>query len=110
VSLSWSAAFGAESYNVYRNGTKVNTSAVTGTSYTDSGLSASTTYSYTVAAVAFFGTVGAQFGAVAGRAHQSLGYVYANGSNQAMGLWNVYTVHTLKETAPNYYVIADGQC
>jgi hypothetical protein len=47
---------------------------------------------------------------VAGRAHQSLGYVYANGSNQAMGLWNVYTVHTLKETAPNYYVIADGQC
>jgi len=36
--------------------------------------------------------------------------VYANGSNQAMGLWNVYTVHTLKLTGPNYYVIADGQC
>jgi poly(hydroxyalkanoate) depolymerase family esterase len=47
---------------------------------------------------------------VAGRAHQSLGYVYANGSNQAMGLWNVYTVHTLRRTGTNYYVIADGQC
>ena len=47
---------------------------------------------------------------MAGRAHQSLGYVYANGSNQAMGLWNVYTVHTLRQTGPNYYVIADGQC
>jgi hypothetical protein len=132
VSLSWSAVSGAASYNVYRNGTKVNGSAVTGTSYTDSGLAAATTYSYTVAAVNSSGTVGAQSApvsvttassapapcftdnnynqTVAGRAHQSLGYVYANGSNQSMGLWNVYTVHTLKETAPNYYVIADGQC
>lgn len=47
---------------------------------------------------------------VAGRAHQSGGYVYANGSNQAMGLWNVFTTHTLRQTGPNYYVIADGQC
>jgi poly(hydroxyalkanoate) depolymerase family esterase len=47
---------------------------------------------------------------VAGRAHQSLGYVYANGSNQAMGLWNVFTTHTLRQTGPNYYVLADGQC
>ncbi len=130
VSLGWTAVSGAASYNVYRNGTKANTSAVTGTSYTDTGLTASTTYSYTVAAVNSSGTVGAQSAAVnattaatpqcftdnnynqtvAGRAHQSMGYVYANGSNQAMGLWNVYTVHTLKLTGPNYYVIADGQC
>lgn len=47
---------------------------------------------------------------VAGRAHQSLGLVYANGSNQAMGLWNVFTTHTLRRTGTNYYVIADGQC
>jgi poly(hydroxyalkanoate) depolymerase family esterase len=47
---------------------------------------------------------------VAGRAHQSMGYVYANGSNQAMGLWNVFTTHTLRRTGTNYYVIADGQC
>jgi hypothetical protein len=44
----------------------------------------------------------------AGRAHQSGGYTYANGSNQNMGLWNVFVMTTLKQTAPNYYVI--GTC
>ena len=44
----------------------------------------------------------------AGRAHQSGGYAWANGSNQNMGLWNVYTVTTLKQTGTNYYVI--GTC
>ena len=48
VNLSWSAAGGATGYNVYRNGTKVGSPS--GTSYTDSGLSASTTYSYQVSA------------------------------------------------------------
>ncbi len=46
---------------------------------------------------------------VAGRAPQSLGQTYANGSNQAMGLWNVAVIHTLRQTGPNYYVLADGQ-
>ncbi|GAA5191342.1 PHB depolymerase family esterase [Rugosimonospora acidiphila] len=46
----------------------------------------------------------------AGRSHQSGGYTYANGSNQAMGLWNVFVTHTLRQTGPNYYVLADGQC
>jgi poly(hydroxyalkanoate) depolymerase family esterase len=46
----------------------------------------------------------------AGRAHQSLGQTYANGSNQAMGLWNLFVTHTLRLTGPNYYVLADGQC
>jgi poly(hydroxyalkanoate) depolymerase family esterase len=128
VSLSWSAVSGAGSYRVYRGGTLVGSPA--GTSFTDSGLAASTQYSYTVAAADSGGVVGAQSApvtattaapaqcftdnnynqTVAGRAHQSLGYVYANGSNQAMGLWNVYTVHTLKQTGPNYYVISDGGC
>jgi hypothetical protein len=48
VSLTWSAASGATSYSVYRNGTKVG--SPTGTSYTDSGLVANTTYSYQVSA------------------------------------------------------------
>ncbi|ONI67316.1 chitinase [Kribbella sp. ALI-6-A] len=48
VSLSWSPVGGATSYNVYRNGTKVG--SPTGTSYTDSGLTANTTYSYQVSA------------------------------------------------------------
>lgn len=47
---------------------------------------------------------------VAGRAYMSGGYVYANGSNQAMGLDNTYVTHTLEETSPGYYVIADNGC
>ncbi|MDQ7803664.1 PHB depolymerase family esterase [Amycolatopsis sp. A133] len=46
----------------------------------------------------------------AGRAHQSAGQTYANGSNQAMGLWNTFTIHALKETSPGYWILADGQC
>ncbi|GGZ05111.1 chitinase [Streptomyces olivaceoviridis] len=48
VSLSWSAVSGATGYNVYRNGTKV--TAVTGTSATVTGLTASTSYSFQVTA------------------------------------------------------------
>jgi poly(3-hydroxybutyrate) depolymerase len=44
----------------------------------------------------------------AGRAHALYGYTYANGSNQNMGLWNIYTTTTLKQTGTNYYVI--GTC
>jgi hypothetical protein len=46
----------------------------------------------------------------AGRAHQSGGHAFANGSNQDMGLWNTFVVHTLRQTGPNFWVIADGQC
>jgi poly(hydroxyalkanoate) depolymerase family esterase len=132
ASLSWSAVSGAASYTVYRNGAAAG--SATGTTFTDSGLTAGTSYTYTVAAVDSSGTAGPASAAVtatttgggggsgacftdnnynqvaAGRAHQSGGYVYADGSNQAMGLWNVYTVHTLKETGADYYVIADGTC
>nr|WP_297387333.1 PHB depolymerase family esterase [uncultured Roseateles sp.] len=45
---------------------------------------------------------------VSGRAYALYGLTYANGSNQAMGLWNIYATTTLKRTAPNYYVI--GTC
>ncbi|MGC4847742.1 PHB depolymerase family esterase [Micromonospora sp. DT15] len=41
----------------------------------------------------------------AGRAYQSGGYAYANGSNQRMGLYNTFYASTLKQTAPNYWVI-----
>src|SRR6185369_15921478 len=64
VSLSWNSVTGAASYNVYRNGNKVNTSAVTATSFTDTGLSAGTNYSYTVASVDGSGNVGSQSGSV----------------------------------------------
>ncbi|WP_046496057.1 glycoside hydrolase family 18 chitinase [Streptomyces odonnellii] len=51
VTLSWAAATddkGIKNYDVLRGGTKVAT--VTGTAYTDSGLTAGTDYSYTVQA------------------------------------------------------------
>jgi chitinase len=51
VNLSWSAATddkGVKNYDVLRDGAKVAT--VTGTSYTDTGLTAGTDYSYTVQA------------------------------------------------------------
>ncbi|WP_405145829.1 fibronectin type III domain-containing protein [Sphaerisporangium sp. NBC_01403] len=56
VSLSWSASTdtggsGLRGYNVYRSGTKVTATPVTGTSFTDTGLTAGHTYQYTVEAV-----------------------------------------------------------
>jgi poly(3-hydroxybutyrate) depolymerase len=129
MTIAWNAVSGAAGYHVFRNGGQVDTSLVTTTSYLDTGLAPATTYSWTVAAVDGNGAQGAMStpasgtttGAAAtchtssnyahttaGRAHHSGGYTYANGSNQNMGLWNVYVVTTLKQTAPNYYVI--GTC
>jgi poly(3-hydroxybutyrate) depolymerase len=132
MQISWGAVTGAASYNVFRNGNKVNATGVTGTSYTDTGLAAATTYTWTVAAVNSSGSQGAiSAGATgtttgsapppatcytsnnythvtAGRATTSGGYVYAKGSNQNMGLYNVFVTTTLKMTGTNYYVI--GTC
>jgi len=129
MTIAWNAVSGAAGYNVFRGGAQVNGSQVAGTSYVDSGLSPATTYSWTVAAVDANGAQGAMSTAAsgtttgsapvcytasnyahttAGRAHQSGGYALANGSNQNMGLWNVYVTTTLKQTGPNYYVI--GTC
>jgi hypothetical protein len=46
----------------------------------------------------------------AGRAYQSGGYAYAKGSGEAMGLWNTFTSHTLRQTAAGHYVIDDAGC
>ena len=129
MTISWSTVTGAASYNVYRNAGKANTAPVTSTSFTDTGLAAATQYTWTVAAVDASGaegtlsapatgtttgsaavcTTASNYAHVsAGRAHQSGGYAYANGSNQNMGLWNLYVTTTLKQTGTNYYVI--GTC
>ncbi|MEJ8835777.1 extracellular catalytic domain type 2 short-chain-length polyhydroxyalkanoate depolymerase [Ramlibacter sp. AN1133] len=129
MAIAWAGVTGAASYNVFRNGTKVNALGVTATSYTDTGLSSGTTYAWTVAGVDANGAQGAlsapvsgtTTGAVAtcytasnynhtaaGRAHMLGGITYANGSNQNMGLWNTFVVTTLKQTGTNYYVI--GTC
>jgi poly(3-hydroxybutyrate) depolymerase len=127
--ISWNAVSGASGYNVYRGGTKVNASQVTGTSFTDTGLAAGTTYSWTVAALDAGNVEGAPSApasgtttgtavtcttasnyahTTAGRAYHSGGYAYANGSGQNMGLWNTFVTTTLKQTGPNHYVI--GTC
>lgn len=128
--VAWAGVSGAAGYQVYRNGSRVTASPVAATSYTDSGLAAATTYRWTVTAVDANGAesaasapaTGTTTGSVAatcftasnyahttaGRAHVSGGYALANGSNQNMGLWNVFVTTTLKQTAPNFYVI--GTC
>jgi poly(3-hydroxybutyrate) depolymerase len=45
---------------------------------------------------------------LAGRAYAYFGLAYANGSSQSMGLWNIFTNTTLKQTGANYYLI--GTC
>lgn len=65
VPLSWTAStdnVGVTGYEVFRNGASVGTPA--GTSFTDTGLSAGTTYSYTVRARDAAGNWSAQSGAV----------------------------------------------
>ena len=133
MAIGWNSVAGAAGYNVFRNGNKVNALTVYGTSYTDSGLAASTTYSWTVRAADANGVQGAASSpvaattlatsggetptcttasnyahTVAGRAYALYGMTYANGSGQSMGLWNIYTTKTLKKTGSNYYVI--GTC
>lgn len=129
MTIAWGAVAGASGYNVYRNGARVNAATVGATSYVDSGLASATTYSWTVTDLDSGGvesvpsapatgtttgtaptcTTASNYAHVsAGRAHQSGGYAYANGSNQNMGLWNLFVTTTLKQTGTNYYVI--GTC
>lgn len=127
--IAWGAVTGATGYRVFRNGTLVTASPVAGTSHTDSGLAPATTYSWTVAAVDAAGAQGTMSApasgtttgsaatcftasnyahTLAGRAYALWGWTYANGSGQAMGLWNIFVTTTLKQTGPNHYVI--GSC
>jgi hypothetical protein len=51
VPLAWTIVSGASGYNVYRDGTKLNGSALTTTSFTDATATAGTTYVYTIKSV-----------------------------------------------------------
>jgi poly(3-hydroxybutyrate) depolymerase len=129
MTIAWNAVSGASGYHVFRGGAQVDPALVIGISFIDTGLAPATTYSWTVAAVDADGAQGAMSApasgtttgsapvcftasnyahTTAGRAHQAGGYAYANGSNQNMGLWNVFVMTTLKQTAPTFYVI--GTC
>jgi chitodextrinase len=65
INLSWSAStdnVGVTGYKVYKNGTQIATA--TGTSYSDTGLNPSTTYSYSVSAYDAAGNTSPQSGTV----------------------------------------------
>ena len=134
VALSFNPSSGAAGYNVYRassaGGTpsRANSALVSGTTFTDSGLTASTTYYYVAKAQSPAGAESAASNQVsattsaaatcytdnnwahylAGRATFCLGFACATGSGQNMGLLNILVTTTLKETAPAYYVV--GSC
>jgi poly(3-hydroxybutyrate) depolymerase len=130
IALAWTAASGATGYQVYRNGSKVTASPVAASSYSSTGLAASTSYSFQVASVNSAGSESALSAPVtgttsagfvctastasnyahvqAGRARDSGGYALALGSNQNMGLNNTFYSKTLAQTSAGYYVI--GNC
>ncbi|WP_371656499.1 MULTISPECIES: fibronectin type III domain-containing protein [unclassified Streptomyces] len=58
ISLTWNPVAGAASYNIYRDGSTANTTPLSSTAYSDSGLASGTSYAYTVAAVDNSGVVG----------------------------------------------------
>lgn len=51
VTLGWNAVSGAAGYNVYRNGVKLNSSPLSGLSYTDTTAVGGTAYTYSVKAI-----------------------------------------------------------
>jgi poly(3-hydroxybutyrate) depolymerase len=130
IALAWNAASGASGYNVYRNGVRITASPVAATAFTSTALEAGTSYAFQVSSVAASGyesplsptvramtqppfscnTVRASNWShvQAGRAHAGGGFARANGSNQDMGLNNIFANSTLAQTAPGYYVI--GNC
>ncbi|MFG1710314.1 glycosyl hydrolase family 18 protein [Nonomuraea sp. M3C6] len=91
VSLAWNAStdnVGVTGYEVYRGGTLITT--VTGTSHTDSGLSASTAYSYTVRARDAAGNRSANSNSVSATTTGGGG---GGGGNKVLGYfvqWGVY--------------------
>ncbi|GAA2351495.1 hypothetical protein GCM10010170_041660 [Dactylosporangium salmoneum] len=97
VSLSWNAStdnVGVTGYDILRGGTTIAT--VTGTSYTNTGLAASTTYTYTVKARDAAGNLSAASNQVSATTQSGGG---GGGGNRVVGYfvdWGVY--------ARNYHV------
>jgi chitinase len=93
VSLAWDAStssVGLAGYDVYRGSTLVTT--VTGTTYTDTGLTPSTTYTYTVKARDTAGSVSAASNAVSATTQASSGGG-GSGGTKVIGYfaeWGIY--------------------
>lgn len=108
VSLAWNAVSGATGYTVYRDGTKV--TAVSGTSATVTGLAASTSYSFQVAATNAAGE-SAKSAAVSARTKESGGGGGGDLPRHAVtGYWqnfdNGAAVQRISDVQSHYDIIA----
>ncbi|HKU16168.1 MAG TPA: family 31 carbohydrate-binding protein [Steroidobacteraceae bacterium] len=106
LTVTWNAASGATSYDVYRAGSIV--SSPTGTSFVNSGLSASTTYSYTVRACNSTGC-SAQTSAVSGTTSAAGGGGGGGGQFGIDGAGKLYHADQGWTATFNYLCIND-QC
>lgn len=135
MTLNWTAVAEAAGYRLWRDGARTGPDLLAETRFVDTSLKPGTTYRWQVAAVDKDGRVGALSESVrgtttgkgdgggdpscitadnvahtmAGRAYVLLGMTYALGSNDPMGLWNVFTRTTLRQTRPAYYDV-DTNC
>ncbi|CAF0981342.1 unnamed protein product [Rotaria magnacalcarata] len=122
ITLNWNSVSGVTTYNVYRDGNKL--TSVSLTSYTDNNLVSATSYRYQVSSVKDSSeseksnelqtttlTENVCFNdnnynhVAKHRAINSLGYALAVGSNQNMGLYNLFVKTNLCMTKENYYEI-----
>ncbi|MET9557330.1 glycoside hydrolase family 18 protein [Streptomyces sp. NPDC006645] len=109
VALSWNAVSGATGYNIYRDGTKVQTA--TGTSATVTGLAAATSYQFQVSATNAVGE-SAKSAAVSGRTSPGGGDPGgpAVPKHALTGYWqnfnNGATVQKLRDVQAQYDIIA----
>jgi chitodextrinase len=89
VSLSWNAAtdnVAVSGYEVYNGTTKVNSTAITGTSYQVTGLAAGTTYTFTVKAVDAAGNVSPASSAVTVTTSAAVGSALAKKAGSALSI------------------------
>ena len=106
TNLSWNsvgapANCSISGYTVYENGTAIATVS-SGTSYSVSGLAASTTYSFTVAAVDSDGT-----GAKSSSVSVTTSPVSSSGpiTNSVIGYWDNWGTFTMPNTSMNFHVL-----
>lgn len=101
ITVRWTAStdnVGVTGYNVFRNGSKVGTSATT--TYTDGGLSASTTYSYTVSAFDAAGNTSAKSSSASATTQASSG---GGGIPPGLGWYQVPNSTQQPVCPPNNY-------
>jgi YD repeat-containing protein len=102
INLNWNASTdsggsGLKGYKITRNGSALVTTTTTATTYSDTGLTASTTYTYTVAGYDNAGNTSAA--STGASATTSIGtFLFVSGSHTAAGSSNDIATATIKNT------------